>query len=154
MIFACLTSVQLVPFPWDLSTIKTQPHSLFHPFIFNSYYNQVNSIWRSVDKFYKDCRLSDLAKSKANFKWIPSELKQVTLKIRKKGQVVLRRQRTKNWLECYMGWLGCQVSGQPFPGTLVCHFPWIGQFLWPTILFIECGITNYWLYSFIWSLEK
>lgn len=24
MIFACLTSVQLVPFPWDLSTIKTQ----------------------------------------------------------------------------------------------------------------------------------
>lgn len=29
IIFACLTSVQLVPFPWDLS-IKTQPQSLFH----------------------------------------------------------------------------------------------------------------------------
>lgn len=40
---------------------------------------------RSVDQFYKEYRLSDLAKSKVNIKQIQAEFKQTALKIRKKG---------------------------------------------------------------------
>lgn len=58
---------------------------------------------RGVNKFYKQYRLSGLAKSKVNIKQIQAEFKQTALKIRKKGQVVLRRQETKNWIKCYMG---------------------------------------------------
>lgn len=58
---------------------------------------------RSVDQFYKEYRLSDLAKSKVNIKQIQAEFKQTALKIRKKGRVVLRRQRNKNGIKRYMG---------------------------------------------------
>lgn len=99
------------PSPGTSPPLKHKPHSLFyHLHLFSRAITTKLIVWRNVNKFCKQYRLSDLAKCKVHFKQIQAEFMQTTLKIRKREQVILKRQRTKKWVKCNMGWLGCFQS--------------------------------------------
>lgn len=61
------------PSPRTSPPLKHKPRNFYHLHLFLGYYNQINSVWRNVDKFYKEYTLNELAKCKVHFKQIQAE---------------------------------------------------------------------------------